>query len=51
MLKDGASQYRAQLSFTGGSDAATYYVSGAYYKEDGIYKSQSKENKYNTNST
>ena len=51
MLKDGASQYRAQLSFTGGSDAATYYVSGAYYKEDGIYKSHSKENKYNTNST
>ena len=51
MLKDGASQYRAQLSFTGGGDNATYYVSGAYFNEDGIYRTRSAENKYNTNST
>jgi len=51
MLKDGASQYRAQLSFTGGGDNATYYVSGAYFNEDGIYRTSSSENKYNTNST
>lgn len=51
MLKDGASQYRAQLSFTGGGDNVTYYVSGAYFNEDGLYRSNSSENKYNTNST
>lgn len=51
MLKNGASQYRAQLSFTGGGDNATYYVSGAYFNEDGIYRTRSAENKYNTNST
>lgn len=51
LLKDGAPSYRAQLSFTGGGDNATYYVSGAYYNEDGIYRSHSNANKYNTNST
>lgn len=51
MLKNGASQFRAQMSFTGGGDAATYYVGGSYYSEDGIYKTHSSENKYNTNST
>jgi hypothetical protein len=50
-LKNGASQYRAQLSFTGGGDNATYNVSGAYFNEDGIYRTRSPENKYNTNST
>ena len=51
LLKDGASSYRAQLSFTGGGDNSTYYVSGSYYNEDGIYRTRSAENKYNTNST
>lgn len=51
LLKNGASSYRAQLSFQGGGENAQYYVSGAYYNEDGIYRSQSSENKYNTNST
>jgi len=51
MLKNGASQFRTELNLTGGSDAATYFVSGSYYSEDGIYKTHSSENKYNTNST
>ena len=51
MLKNGASQFRSELNLTGGSDAATYFVSGSYYSEDGIYKTHSSENKYNTNST
>lgn len=51
MLKKGASQYRAQIDFSGGSDNVTYFVSGSYYNQDGIYRTHSKENKYNTNST
>lgn len=51
MLKKGASQYRAQLDLSGGSDNITYFVSGSYYNQDGIYRTHSTENKYNTNST
>ncbi len=51
LLKDGAPSYRAELNFSGGGDNATYFVSGSYYNEDGIYKSHSSSNKYNTNST
>lgn len=51
MLKKGSPQYKAEVSFSGGGDNVRYYVSGQYYDEDGIYKTQSSENKYNTNST
>ncbi len=51
MLKNGASQYRAQMDFSGGGDNVTYFVSGSYYNQGGIYRTQSAENKYNTNST
>lgn len=51
MLKKGAPQYKAEISFSGGGDNVRYYVSGSYYNEDGIYKTKSSENKYNTNTT
>lgn len=51
MLKKGSPQYKAEISFSGGGDNVRYYVSGAYINEDGIYRSKSSENKYNTNTT
>lgn len=51
MLTSGASNMRANINFSGGGDNARYFVSGSYYKQDGIYKTNSKLNDYNTNST
>jgi len=51
LLKDGASNYRATISLSGGGSAARYYVSGSYYNEDGMYRTNDKMNKYNTNAT
>lgn len=51
MLKDSSPNYNANLNFSGGGDNVTYYVSLGYYNEDGVYKSKSAENKYNTNTT
>ncbi len=51
ILKDGASNYRATISVSGGGSTARYYVSGSYYNEDGMYRSDKNLNKYNTNAT
>lgn len=51
VLKEGAPNARATLSLSGGGATARYYVSGSYYSEKGIYKTNSTLNKYNTNST
>lgn len=51
VLKDGAPNYRGTLSLSGGGTMARYYVSGSYYNEDGMYNTNSKMNKYNTNAT
>lgn len=48
ILRDGAPNYRATVSLSGGGTTARYYVSGSYYNEDGIYKT-SDVNKYSTN--
>lgn len=51
MLKGGASNMNANINFSGGGDNVRYYVSGSYYKQDGIYKTNNSLNDYNTNST
>lgn len=38
ILKPGASTYRTTLSLSGGGASARYYVSGSYYNEGGLYK-------------
>lgn len=48
ILKNGASNYRSTLSLSGGGSTARYYVSGSYYNENGIYKTNNI-NKYSTN--
>lgn len=49
MLKDNSSNYNANVNVSGGGDNVTYFVSLGYYKEDGIYKTESAYNKYNNN--
>ncbi len=51
LLKSQAPNVSANMNISGGGDFVTYYVSLGYYNEDGIYKSSSRENKYNTNTT
>lgn len=51
MLKDNSSNYNANINVSGGGDNATYFVSLGYYKEDGIYKTESPHNKYNNNTS
>lgn len=48
VLKDNTSNYRAMLSVSGGGPTARYYLSGAYYNEDGMYKADNM-NRYKTN--
>lgn len=48
ILKDGAPNYRATVSLSGGGSTARYYVSGSYYNEDGMYKTKDVNN-YSTN--
>lgn len=38
VLKNTTNNYRAMLSISGGGPTARYYLSGAYYNEDGMYK-------------
>ena len=49
VLKKSTSNYRSMLNISGGGSTARYYLSGGYYNEDGIYKTNSM-NDYNTNS-
>lgn len=48
ILKNGASNSRSTLSLSGGGSTARYYVSGGYYSEDGLYKTNNSS-KYSTN--
>jgi TonB-linked SusC/RagA family outer membrane protein len=48
ILKEGAPNYRATLSLSGGGTNARYYVSASYVNEGGIYKT-SNVNQYSTN--
>lgn len=48
LLKDQTFNQRYTLSIRGGSARARYFVSGAYYSEKGIFKSNNLT-KYNTN--
>lgn len=51
LLKDNSSNYNANVNVSGGGDNVTYFVSLGYYKEDGIYKTESVYNKYNNNTS
>ena len=48
VLKNTTNNYRAMLSISGGGPTARYYLSGAYYNEDGMYKTDNL-NRYKTN--
>ncbi len=48
MLNDRTSNQRYTLNVRGGSDKASYFVSGAYFNEAGIFKNNNLEN-YETN--
>ena len=48
MLSDNTSNQRYTLNVRGGSDKVSYFVSGAYFGEDGIFKNNNLEN-YDTN--
>ncbi len=47
-LKNQAASYRGMLNLSGGGSTARYYISGAYYNEEGLYKDYSLNN-YSTN--
>lgn len=48
MLSEHTYNMRYTLNATGGTDKARYFVSGAYYKEDGMFKNN-RLNQYDTN--
>lgn len=48
VLKKSTSNYRAMLNISGGGSTARYYISGGYYSEDGMYKTDAL-NRYKTN--
>ena len=48
LLKKHTQSQRYTINFRGGSDKVRYFASGSYYKEDGIFESNSTE-KYNAN--
>lgn len=48
LLRDNTSNQRYTLGVRGGSDRARYFVSGAFFTENGIFKSNDMEN-YDTN--
>lgn len=48
LLKDQTYNQRVTLNLRGGSDKVRYFVSGAFYHENGIYKSSSMD-KYDAN--
>lgn len=43
LLKDHTSTFKAMLNLSGGGSTARYYISGSYYKQDGIYNDNLKE--------
>lgn len=49
MLRDGANTYRAAVNLDGGGSTVRYYVSGSYFNEGGMYKSDQSLKDYNTN--
>jgi len=50
LLKDGAMTYNANLNLSGGGTTARYFVSGGYFDEQGMYKTDDAIKKdYNTN--
>ena len=49
MLKDGAMSSRAAVDLRGGGTTARYFVSGSYYDQAGIYKTDKSIKDYNTN--
>lgn len=48
LLQDHTQSQRYTINFRGGSDKVRFFASGAYYSEDGIFKSNPTE-KYNAN--
>lgn len=48
LLKEHTQSQRYTINFRGGSEKTRFFVSGAYYTEDGIYRSNSIE-KYDAN--
>jgi TonB-linked SusC/RagA family outer membrane protein len=48
LLKKSTTNYRSMLNISGGGSLAKYYISGAYYNEEGMYKNTSLTN-YDTN--
>lgn len=51
MLKKRTPKYIANVNLSGGGSNVTYYVSLGYTNQSGIYRSESADNKYNTNTT
>lgn len=49
MLRDGANTYRASLNLDGGGSTVRYFVSGSFFEEQGMYKSDNSLKDYNTN--
>ncbi len=48
LLKDQSTAYRGMLNLSGGGSTARYYISGAYYNEQGLYDDRSLAS-YSTN--
>jgi TonB-linked SusC/RagA family outer membrane protein len=48
ILNETTTSSRAMINISGGGSTARYYISGAYYNEDGLYKAEKMKN-YNTN--
>ena len=48
LLNDFTTQYRGNVSISGGSSTARYYISASYLSEEGMYK-ENNLNAYNTN--
>lgn len=48
MLSDHTENSRYTMNFRGGTEKAKYFVSGAYYQENGIFDSKASDN-YNSN--
>ncbi|MDU1891526.1 MAG: TonB-dependent receptor [Dysgonomonas sp.] len=50
VLRDGTTNHRASVNISGGGTTARYFISAAYYSEDGMYKDAPKGmNDYSTN--
>jgi len=49
LLKNVTSNYRAMINISGGGSTARYYISGGYYNEEGLYKTQLQDYETNAN--